>query len=180
VSTWISTAVRCSVVALPLVVACSPLPGATLDPLYLKGPNAPAPAQGKPSASAVQAKPAAAVSAPVAPASIAATHWMGRYQDSRGTGDMTVELVRGTSIVSGTWKLRTGGGGPLTAIGDDRLGQALDLRMESVGQDCPGTFQGSLRLTEATAVATYRGTDCQGPVSDGRLELHRSEGVAPR
>ena len=97
--------------------------------------------------------------------------WVGRYQDSRGAGDVTLSLMRGESTVSGTWKLRTGGGGPV--VGSlEAGGRQLRLRMENIAPECPGTFEGSAEMTEKTLTGTYRGRDCQGEVTAGQLELH--------
>jgi hypothetical protein len=95
--------------------------------------------------------------------------WVGRYQDSRGAGDVTFTLVRGASTVSGTWKLRTGGGGPVTGVLES--GGRMQLRMENIAPECPGTFEGSAEITDTTLLATYRGKDCEGVVTGGRLEL---------
>jgi hypothetical protein len=102
---------------------------------------------------------------------VASSVWVGRYQDSRGGGEMTFTLVLGASTVSGTWTLRTGGGGPLagTLEGD---GRRLQFRMENMAPECPGTFQGAADVDDNTLVGTYHGQDCQGAVSDGRVELH--------
>ena len=101
---------------------------------------------------------------------VASSVWVGRYQDSRGAGELTVSLVRGTSTVSGTWRVRTGGGGPLvgTLEGD---GRRLQFRLENLAPECPGTFQGVADLGSTTLVGTYNGQDCEGPVTDGRLDL---------
>jgi hypothetical protein len=96
--------------------------------------------------------------------------WVGRYSDSRGAGEVTFTLIRGESVVSGTWKLRTGGGGPISgAIAAD--GHRMTFRMENIVGGCPGTFEGTSEITDTTLVATYHGKDCEGPVNDGRLEL---------
>jgi hypothetical protein len=99
-----------------------------------------------------------------------ASVWAGRYQDSRGAGDVAFTLVRGTTTVSGTWRLRTGGGGPLAGNleGD---GHRLEFRMENMAPECPGTFQGTAELTDVKLAGTYHGQDCEGAVTDGRLEL---------
>lgn len=97
--------------------------------------------------------------------------WVGHYQDSRGAGDMTFSLVRGETTVSGTWKLRTGGGGPVTGT-LEAGGRQLQLRMENIAPECPGTFEGSAEIIDTTLIATYRGKDCEGDVTGGRLELH--------
>ncbi len=115
--------------------------------------------------------PAAPVQAPQAQArAVGRSVWVGRYQDSRGGGDVTLTLVRGESTVSGTWQLRTGGGGPFTGTLEPD-GRHMTFRMENIAGGCPGTFDGSSDITDTTLVATYRGRDCEGPVSDGRLEL---------
>ncbi len=141
--------------------ACSPLPGRSLDPLYVEGDPGP--------------RPSTPEAPPPAPAAVArgaepARVWVGRYRDSRGAGDVTFTLVRGATTVSGTWQLRTGGGGPVTALAEARA-RRFQLRMENTAPECPGTFEGSAEITDTTLAATYRGSDCEGPVSDGHLEL---------
>ena len=101
---------------------------------------------------------------------IGSSVWVGRYQDSRGTGDVTFTLVRGESIVAGTWKLRTGGGGPVMGL-VEAGGSRMQLRLENVAPECPGTFEGAGEMTDTTLIASYRGKDCAGSVTDGRLEL---------
>ena len=128
-----------------------------------------------------KAAPAVPMPAPAAPPTkaeprrpetrgVATSVWVGRYQDSRGAGDVTFALVRGTSTVSGTWRLRTGGGGPLagTVEGD---GRRLEFRMENMAPECPGTFQGTAEVSDIKLAGTYHGQDCEGAVTDGRLDL---------
>jgi hypothetical protein len=103
---------------------------------------------------------------------IVSSVWVGRYQDSRGSGDITFTLVRGESRLSGTWTLRTGGGGPLTGSFEPG-GRRLQLQMENIAPECSGIFEGTADMTDTTLVATYRGKDCAGGVTDGRLELTR-------
>jgi hypothetical protein len=100
------------------------------------------------------------------------TAWVGRYTDSRGTGDLTVTLIRGESTVSGSWMMRTGGGGPLTGTVEPNTGQLL-LRLENIAAECPGLLEGSAEIAGTTFTATYHGHDCQGPVTGGRLELRQ-------
>ena len=96
--------------------------------------------------------------------------WLGRYQDSRGAGAVTFTLVRGASTVSGTWTLRTGGGGPVTGL-IEADGRRIQLRMENVAPECPGMLEGAGEITDTTLIASYRGKDCVGSITDGRLEL---------
>ena len=130
-------------------------------------PEAPAPEPRAPASEPSAPSPEPRVAAPV-PASSGV--WAGRYQDSRGTGDVTFTLVRGSSTVSGTWKMRTGGGGPMTGL-IEPSGTRIQIRMENLAADCPGTFEGAGEVTGTALAVTYRGTDCEGAVSDGRLEL---------
>jgi hypothetical protein len=98
--------------------------------------------------------------------------WVGRYTDSRGTGVVTFTLVRGESTLAGTWKLRTGGGGPVMGVVEEG-GRRVQLRMENIAPECPGTFEGFGEFTDTTFTAIYHGKDCDGQVTDGRLELRR-------
>ncbi len=121
--------------------------------------------------SPVQTAPPARTEPPRAQASaVGSSVWVGRYQDSRGAGEITFALVRGKSTVSGTWMLRTGGGGPVTGI-LEASGRRMQLRMENTAPECPGLFEGSAEITDTTLVASYQGKDCQGDVTGGKLEL---------
>jgi len=129
------------------------------------------PAPGVPRPVPAQPGPLAKTEPPSAPArSLGPSLWAGRYQDSRGAGEVAFTLVRGASTVSGTWKLRTGGGGPITGLLDE-TGRRMQLRMENIAPECPGTFEGSAEISDTSMVATYRGKDCEGAVTDGKLEL---------
>ncbi len=156
----------------PSSVTCLPeAPVATTAspprPATQPGPAAPAVPRQVPA----QTAPLAKTAPPAAPArSLGPSVWAGRYQDSRGAGDVTFTLVRGESTVSGTWKLRTGGGGPITGLLDE-TGRRMQLRMENIAPECPGTFEGSAEISATSMVATYRGKDCEGAVTDGKLEL---------
>lgn len=167
------TIFRASMFGLAALAGCSPLPGSSLDPVYVKIGTKAA------SESTQPASPREAASRPAQPAprtvvkAIGASVWVGRYRDSRGEGDMTFSLMRGESLVSGTWKLRTGGGGPLTGVAEAK-GQRLQLRMENTAPECPGTFEGWAEVRGSTLVGAYHGKDCDGPVSEGSFELrHR-------
>lgn len=151
--------------ALSALGGCSPLPGASLDPVYFRVGT-----QGSQSTSQT-ATPTPSDAPRLEARTAGAAMWVGRYQDSRGSGDIAISLVRGESTVSGTWQLRTGGGGPLTGVPEPG-GQRLQLRMENTARECPGLFEGWMEIGEKALVATYQGKDCEGPVSNGRLELH--------
>src|SRR5262249_35722685 len=69
-----------------------------------------------------------------------------------------------------TWKMRTGGGGPVTGLAESSGGR-IALRLENIAADCPGLLEGSAELTDTTFTATYHGHDCQGEGTGGRLGL---------
>lgn len=153
-----------SAVIIASLTGCSPLPGKTVDPVYLKigtksTPESPA-----------TASPEAKALPVTASAATGASLWIGRYRDSRGEGTVTFSLVRSESSLSGIWKLRTGGGGPITGI-VEATGRRWQVRMENTAPECPGTFEGWAEIRETTLVGAYHGSDCEGPVSDGWLEL---------
>ncbi len=143
---------------------CSPLPGASLDPVYLKLGDKPG---------LVSPQTVARPPEPVRPSSSDAsspTVWVGRYRDSRGEGEITFAFTQAGAALSGAWKLRTGGGGPLTGI-VEADGRRLRFRMEDAASECRGAFEGWAELSEAAMIGAYHGKDCQGVVSDGRIDL---------
>jgi hypothetical protein len=130
-----------------------------------------APQQGTGEQGTAQTAPLAKTAPPrAATRTLGPSVWVGHYQDSRGAGNVTFTLVRGESTVSGTWKLRTGGGGPITGLLDE-TGRRMQLRMENIAPECPGIFEGSAELNDTSMVGTYRGKDCEGAVTSGKLEL---------
>ena len=160
----------------PVATAASPPPPMPASPPAPASQSAPSisavPPQGIGEQAATQTAPLAKTAPAPAPArTLGPSVWIGRYQDSRGAGDVTFVLVRGTSTVSGTWKLRTGGGGPITGLVDE-TGRRMQLRMENIAPECPGTFEGSAEIGDTSMVGTYRGKDCEGAVTQGTLNLH--------
>jgi hypothetical protein len=147
-------------------VASGTAPSSASAPPVAKG----TPAESTPGGSSVPVAPVPVPSPQPQAKTVGPSVWVGRYQDSRGAGDVTLTLLRGESTVSGTWQLRTGGGGPITGMLEPD-GRRMTFRMENIAGECRGTFDGSSELTDTTLVATYRGKDCEGPVNDGRLEL---------
>ena len=124
----------------------------------------------RPASPPVSAATPPALAAAPAPKTTTPGVWHGSYQDSRGAGAATFMLVRGTTTVSGTWRLRTGGGGPVTGM-IDRDGRRIQLRMENVSPECPGTLEGAGDISDTSLTAVYRGQDCEGGITEGRLEL---------
>jgi hypothetical protein len=160
------------------LAGCSPIPGNALDPVYLKhgtgtGPEpAQTPGSSEPPASspAKEPTPEQLKSQPLVAKATGTRVWVGRYEDSRGGGDVTFSLVQEASAVSGAWRLRTGGGGVVSGV-LEATGRRFRLRMENTAPECPGTFEGWAEIGETTLVGAYHGTDCEGPVSDGWLRL---------
>lgn len=153
-----------SLLCITALAGCSPLPGRTLDPVYLKVGTEPASESTQTSSAPAKASP------PVVAKAAGASVWVGRYRDSRGEGDVTFSLVRGESTMAGTWTLRTGGGGPLTGV-VEAGGQRWRTLMENTAPECPAVFEGWMEMSQTGLVGTYHGRDCEGPVTDGRLEL---------
>ena len=149
---------------LPGLLGCSPLPGKTLDPVYLKIGAKPT------SESAQTVPPSTKDSPPLESKTVGTSVWVGRYRDSRGDGEIIFSLVRREAALSAIWKLRTGGGGPFNTTAATDSGK-LTFRMENTAPECPGTFEGWVEIGEATMIGAYHGNDCEGVVSDGRLDL---------
>ncbi len=151
-------------VAVVTLSGCSPLPGATFDPVYAKVGATPAP-------SPSQAVMGSSKAAPLMESKLTGrSGWVGPYRDSRGSGEFALSVVRKEAALSGIWKLRTGGGGPFNAtVGAD--GRRMTFRMENTAPECPGKFEGWAEPGEATLVGAYHGQDCEGVVSDGRFDL---------
>jgi len=152
----------------PSAVACQAVAQAAPKIAAAPAPAAPTPPAPAPGAAA-PVSPVPQVAA-VPPSTVGRGVWTGRYQDSRGAGDVTFTLVRRVSTISGTWKMRTGGGGPVTGL-IEAGGTRIQIRMESLAAECPGTFEGAGEITPTKLTASYRGRDCEGVVTDGRLEL---------
>ncbi len=172
-SVRVIAAVGAVVIGVAVLDGCSPLPGSTIDPVYMKFPrpgvDSSPPAEPTPS-------PAPVSSPPVTPprtvaADSGTTTWTGRYRDSRGSGDIELSLVQRGASISGVWKLRTGGGG--TFHGTVGSEGRIAFRMETASGECPGTLEGWADVNDSGLVAAYHGRDCQGPVSDGRLDATR-------
>jgi hypothetical protein len=43
--------------------------------------------------------------------------------------------------------------------------------MENTAPECPAVFEGSMEISQSVLTGTYQGRDCEGSVTDGRLEL---------
>lgn len=149
---------------------CTPLPGGSFDPVYMTvgSKAAPVPPEA-PATPQIAARPGALPPLPVSKTT-GTIVWVGRYRDSRGGGEMMLSLVQRETTLSGIWKLRTGGGGPFNATGGAEE-RRLTFRMENTAAECPGRFEGWVKIDGSALVGAYHGRDCQGTVTDGWLEL---------
>ncbi len=126
--------------------ACAPLPGRTFDPLYPvlgSEPQGPPPARDQ---------------------------WVGRYEDSRGTGELVIQLRWTAAKLEGVWRLRTGGEGTLTGNVLEG-GSKVRFQLASEGGSCLVLLDGAGEIVGNTWTATYGGRDCQGTISNGRFSL---------
>lgn len=169
---------RLLAVALLAVAGCSPLPGSVLDPVYMRvgthQPTTSSPASsGTPSSTPTTSSKTTDQTTAKSTASVVATVptgvWTGRCRDSRGEGELTFSLVQTASGFSGTWRIRTGGGG--SVVGRVERERTV-LHMENTAPGCPGAFEGWTTSDGTKLVGAYHGKDCEGLVSDGWFELH--------
>lgn len=94
----------------------------------------------------------------------------GRYEDSRGSGELVVQLRRVGSQLDGFWQLRTGGDGVLTGSLAEG-GTRARVQLASQGGNCLVLLDGVGEISGNTWTATYSGRDCQGAISNGRFSL---------
>ena len=165
--------VRCGVLILALsaLVSCSgvpPLPGESLDPTTVLSRKQSK--SEKSSGSGEDVLNHKTATYPTETSQKPGTEvWVGRYQDSRGGGEIALSLVRRAATLYGVWQLRTGGGGLVQGtVGEDGT---LSFKMDSAAPECPGTFQGQATVEKDVLRGVYEGKDCEGKVSDGSLEL---------
>lgn len=149
---------RCVVLLafLGALVSCgAPLPSGSLDPVTILSPGQVKNGKESPLESSE---------------TLSTEVWVGRYQDSRREGEIELSLVRRAATLYGVWQLGTGEGGPVKAsIWED--GETFAFQMEKTAPECPGLYRGVGKLGKKTIYGHYRGKDCEGKVSDGRLEL---------
>ncbi len=152
------------------LVSCgAPLPSGSLDPATVLSPS-----QSKNEKSSGSSEEISNHKTPTYPTKASQKPgmevWVGRYRDSRGEGEIALSLVRREATMYGVWQLRTGGGGPVKAsIWED--GETFAFRMENTAPECPGLYRGVGKLGEKAIFGHYEGKDCEGKVSDGRLNL---------
>ena len=175
-STWHSKRALCALLEVGLV-SCTALPGGSLDPLV---PVFGLPRQEQPPHQPSRGTPTPAE--PLGPKPISESYpsreaprltaWSGRYRDNRGEGEIGLTLTQEESALGGTWRLRTGGAGTFAgSLASD--GRTLSFSMRGGDRQCPTTIEGIAEYAGERIRARYQGTDCQGTVADGRLDLHK-------
>lgn len=132
-----------------VAAGCAPLPGRTIDvvrPLLETKDGGPPPARDQ---------------------------WTGRYEDSRGAGELVVQLRRTATGIEGRWELRTGGGGVLTGT---QVPNSSIVKFQLATEDatCFALLEGAGELTADRWTATYGGRDCRGAVTNGRFTLTKA------
>lgn len=96
--------------------------------------------------------------------------WYGTYQDSGGTGKITVVLVQRGSHIDGIWRVQNGFRGSLTG---NVIGTQGTFALDPLSEECPGRGEGTLHIDTTTLSGRYRGHDCRGKIDDGTFELGR-------
>jgi hypothetical protein len=96
--------------------------------------------------------------------------WAGRYEDSRGSGELVVQLRRTGGGIEGVWQLRTGGGG---VVSGTVVPNTAVVKFQLTTQDttCFALLEGAGELTAERWTATYGGRDCRGEITNGHFSL---------
>ena len=163
------------------LVSCTTLPGESLDPMALalglpsKEEAPAAQPRGEPWTSAgakarVPSEPSQQLLPRGEPPGSA--HWIGRYGDNRGEGEITLTLTRDGSTLIGRWRLRTGGLGTLAGtLGPD--GRSVGFTLQGGNAECPAALAGRGEYLQDAIRGVYAGSDCVGAIVGGALELRR-------
>jgi hypothetical protein len=86
---------------------------------------------------------------------------------------VTAVLVQVGDTLTGSYSVRLGNGPSGTVRATVVNGAAVDFRLQQTSTGCPGTFNGQATVTGNVLTATYTGSDCQGPHTNGRTVLRR-------
>lgn len=97
--------------------------------------------------------------------------WYGNYSDSRTKGPLTLVLRQRGSSVEGIWRL--GPGGARGDLDGRAEGENASFTLKTMGERCPGSFEGTAKIEQAKIVGQYKGSDCKGAVSKGQFEVSR-------
>jgi outer membrane protein assembly factor BamB len=96
--------------------------------------------------------------------------WYGAYQDSGGRGKLTVVLVQRGAEIQGTWRIQNG---PRGALQGTVKGDRGSFALHPFSKTCPGSGEGTLKITGTTLSGQYDGQDCRGKIDGGQFEVRR-------
>jgi len=105
-------------------------------------------------------------------------HWISKFSDSGGSGDVEVDLaqqpdgsVTGSSRYHGT---------VIATIQGTLQGNTLTYTSTQTTPQCPGTFSGTISFDGDTGRGRYEGNDCRGNIQNGTLTGSRAaDGGSP-
>lgn len=103
-------------------------------------------------------------------------NWIAVFGDSVSAGTLALHLHQDASgDVSGQYQTTLGGVG--IAVGRIN-GNRLSLTLAQTQAQCPGSYRGSVILSNSAGEGTFTGRDCLGVHSDGIISLYRKGTVA--
>ncbi|MFZ0744134.1 MAG: hypothetical protein WAM85_06995 [Terracidiphilus sp.] len=102
--------------------------------------------------------------------------WIAVFGDSVSAGTLALHLNQDASgNVSGQYQTTLGGQG--IAVG--RIGgNQLSLTLAQTQAQCPGSYRGSVTLSNRVGAGTFTGQDCLGAHNDGTISIQRKGTVA--
>jgi hypothetical protein len=100
--------------------------------------------------------------------------WTVQFGDSSQSGTLVLELKESTSgHISGTYKSSSSVSG---IVDGTRDGETLQFNLAQTTKDCPGTFSGTVHLSDANSGSgQFSGKDCAGDHANGVVLLTRGE-----
>lgn len=103
--------------------------------------------------------------------------WTVQFGDSTQSGSLELELRESASRhISGTYKSSVGGNG---IVDGSRDGDVLQLNLAQTIKDCPGTFSGTVHLSDANSGSgQFTGRDCAGDHANGVVLITRGRMTA--
>ena len=101
--------------------------------------------------------------------------WAGSFTSSvvPSPVPVTAVLVQVGDTLTGSYAVRLGNGPSGTVRATIVNGAAVDFRLRQTSANCLGTFDGQAAVTGNVLTATYTGSDCLGPHTNGRVVLQR-------
>jgi len=110
------------------------------------------------------------------PSANASGDWIAVFGDSVSAGTLALHLNQDASgNVSGQYQTTLGGQG--IAVGRIE-GNQLSLTLAQTQAQCPGSYRGSVTLSNGAGAGTFTGQDCLGIHNDGTISIQRKGAVA--